>query len=92
MTRTRIETIDHNRVDIAFDTEGYDGVRRRRLSLWAPEGGGYVLDMISGNQPCERFERLGSTLLWSGREPLATMIRAEYRRMRAAEEREARRF
>jgi len=45
MTRTRIETIDHNRVDIAFDTEGYDGTRRRRLSLWAPSGGGYVLDM-----------------------------------------------
>lgn len=74
-----------NRVTLRYEDEGGELVTR---DVFAPYGGGYVReDWSNPRQVCERLERFGSTLIWSGSTPLVDLIRWEYRRRRAAQRR-----
>lgn len=55
--------------------------------------GGYVYatskDSARRFQLCEGLQSTGNTLVWDGEKALADLIRAEYRKMRAIEKRQA---
>jgi hypothetical protein len=86
--KTTINPISNSRVKIRFedlitgDIVEYD--------IWAPDDGGYV--RYNGDrQLCDRLSCRGNTLYWSGKAPLAELVRREYRAMRRSDKREARR-
>jgi hypothetical protein len=83
--KTQIKAISDSRVIIKFACLITDDVYE--YDIWAPSSGGYVR-YNGDHQLCERLGSMGSTLMWSGKEPLVNMIRKEYRRFRAAQFRE----
>ena len=91
--RTRIQSIDENRVILTCDVERLDPSMGGTISIeyWSPSGGGYVYEIDEqhpgtlGRQVCEFLGSLGSTLHWSGRQPLVDMIRREWKRARRDE-------
>ena len=89
MTRTKFEHLGDGRARVAFDAvDPWTGdTVRRVLEFVAPSGGGYLREAGTGRQLCDGFAERGPTLLWGGRGRLVDYLRAEYRRMRAAERR-----
>jgi hypothetical protein len=89
MTRAKFDSWSDCGVDVEFDDDSWGRTIRRRYSFSAPKDGGYVRELNSNRQLCDHFADRGPTLLWNGRGKLVDYIRAEYRRMRAADRRRA---
>lgn len=83
--KTTIKAIANNRVEIKYECGISGDVITEEFS--APIAGGYVR-FASGNQVCDKLMTRGSTLMWSGKEPLVNLIRHEYQALRRAEKRE----
>ena len=89
--KTKIQQVTDNTVRLQYTNWMDEDVD---ATLFVPSGGGYVFvlqDDGSTTQICDRLSSTGSTLIYSpqhhGR--LVDMIRKEYRKMRAAEKRDA---
>lgn len=90
MTRMTLTTCEISGTVTLTYTDWEGDARVRRFSTMRPHGNSYVIELLpdgSTKQPCERLDRIGSTLM-STREGLADTIRAEYRAMRRAERRD----
>lgn len=86
--KTSIKTTATGSVFICYDS--MDGKRKERL-FFCPSDGGYIresMDNGGARQVCEHLADTGRTLSVSRRELLESVIRREYKAMRAAEKRE----
>jgi hypothetical protein len=89
MSRMQLTTDTYGRVTIAYTEALYD--ERVIRTFTCPTDGGYVRELLmtgGDRQPCDGLARTGNTLKCASLDALPALIRAEYRRMRAAERRE----
>lgn len=83
--KTQIKKITDSRVSVKYQDLITDDIRE--FELYAPANGGYVR-FDNGNQVCEKLSTRGNTLTWSGSKPLVNLIRAEYKKMYAADKKQ----
>ncbi len=93
IVKTKVKSVDFNRCDVEITIKKYwsiydeEETETLEFRAWAPISGGYVHDNIKhggtlGPQLCEGMNSTGSTLYWSGKVPLAVMIRKEVKKLR----------
>ena len=95
--KTSITRDSSGRVALSYDTESH--VTGKSICITrefsCPPDGGYVIEFVRGGNTkkvCSRLDHMGSTLTCSSRDGLLSLIRREYKSMRAAEHRNAARY